>query len=75
MDIEKDLKILYGAVKRAVVVWGLSFFGNAITQNFDYKSSFIIAGLYLFLELARKYGVELKNKKKELHDYHYLLFP
>ena len=74
MNIKEDLKILYGSLKRAVVVWGLTFFGNAISQRFDYKSAFIVAGLYLFVELARKYGVEFKNKK-ELKDYKYLLFP
>lgn len=70
--INNDLNIWYGFVMRAIIVFGLTFFGNAITNDFNLTSAFIVAGLYLSLELAKKYGITIPPLKNK---YKFLLFP
>ena len=75
--ILKDLKIWYGVAVRAVIVGGLFFFGNTVTlglTNSNLKGAFVVAGLYLFLELAKRYGLDNLHKK-ELDGFRYLILP
>ena len=80
MTFKEDLKVWYGAVIRAAVVCGLSFFGMSITQGFCYSSletGLITGGLYMFLELAKFYGIESKDilPKTKKAQYRFLLLP
>ncbi len=78
MKIKEDLKIWYGAFKRGLIVAGLYFFGNAVTlglSSTNIKGAFIVAGGYMFLELAKKYGLQEFVSKQNLNNYRYLLFP
>ena len=76
--IFKDLEIWYGVAVRAVIVGGLFFFGNAVTlglTNANLKGAFIVAGGYLFLELAKRYGLSEEAAKKKLNSYRFLILP
>jgi hypothetical protein len=80
MTFKQDLKVWYGAVIRAGVVLGLSFFGMSITQGFCYASletGLVTGGLYMFVELAKFYGIsttEILPKTKKAQ-YRFLLLP
>ena len=76
--IKEDFKVWYGTFIRAVIVSGLFFFGNAITMGVNQtnlKGAFVVAGGYLFLELAKKYGLQNLSSHRELDKYRFLLFP
>ena len=76
MNIKNDLKIWYGTFIRSVIVGGLFLFGNAVTTGFNFKGALIVAGGYLFLELAKKYGIDKEvNSKNKLNNYRFMLFP
>ena len=71
-----DLKIYWGSFTRAMAVFGLSFFsvsvvGGMSTANLE--SSFIAGGLYMFVEIIRKYGI--KTPHFQNNKTNFLLFP
>lgn len=59
MKFKQDMVLWYGVVKRAVVVGGLTLFTGAMANGgFDAKFAFIMAGAYMFVELAKNYTID-----------------
>lgn len=74
-QLQQDITIWYGVFIRAIIVGGMFLFGNAVTTGFNLKGAFIVAGLYAFLELAKRYGLQDFSSKKKLDNYRFILFP
>lgn len=75
MEFKKDLEIWKGALVRALVILGLSYFGLSLSNGMQFVSieaSLITSGLYMFMELAKYYKISYPTKNK---NYKYLIFP
>jgi len=76
--IINDAKIWYGFLIRGFVVFGMSLFGSALTTNsLNCYTSFVIAGIYMFGELFKKYAIDVNvlTKKEMENKYKFLIFP
>lgn len=74
-QLQQDITIWYGVFVRAIIVGGMFLFGNAVTTGFNLKGAFVVAGLYAFMELAKKYGLQNITAKNNLNNYKFILFP
>ena len=75
--MKKGLKVWFGAFNRGLIVGGLTLFSLAISQGFcwtSFESAAIAGGGYMFLELAKFYGIPQK-KTKSKNKYNFILLP
>ena len=75
--MKEDFKIWWGCLVRGIVIAGLTFSANAVSGGLCWSSfePAVIAGLgYMFIELARKYGIALQPKNKK-GSYQFLILP
>lgn len=76
--MNEQIKIWLGSFIRGLVVAGLTIFSLAITIGFcrdSFESALITGGGYMFLELAKYYGIPANITPKDKKAYKYLLFP
>lgn len=80
---QEDLKIWFGSLKRGLAVAGFTFFSLAITTGFcldSFFSSLISGGLYMFVEIVKKYGIDVSpisqpQKERAKKNFKFLIFP
>jgi len=76
--MNEQIKIWLGSFIRGLVVAGLTIFSLSIIIVFflySFESALITCGVYMFLELAKYYGIPANITPKDKKAYKYLLFP